>query len=101
MILSEIFEKTAKDLTEDELALLLAHSLGLQDEFDAEWERKIFESLKGTDGFMEYLRVCAARDKDRYFGAAKIEEQLIIRGAFARTMYLKSRLSGDTTKSIT
>lgn len=80
--------------TEDELSLMLAESLGIQDEIDSEYEKKIFSDLKGTDGLIQYLREAAAKDKDRYFGAATKEEQLIIRGAFARTMYLKSRISG-------
>lgn len=79
---------------EDELALMLAEKLGVQDEIDSEYEKKIFLDLKGTDGLVQYLREAAARDKDRYFGAASKEEQLVIRGAFARTMYLKAKIAG-------
>mgnify|MGYP001587398077 CR=1 FL=1 len=82
------------DYTEDELAKMLADKLGVQDEIDSDYEKKIFLDLKGTDGLVQYLREAAARDKDRYFGAASKEEQLVIRGAFARTMYLKSRIAG-------
>ena len=80
--------------TEDDLAYRLAEKLGVQDEIDTDYEKKIFLDLKGTDGLVQYLREAAARDKDRYFGAASKEEQLVIRGAFARTMYLKSRIAG-------
>ena len=83
------------DYTEDALALMLAEKLGVQDEIDLEYEKKILADLKGTDGLIQYLREAAARDKDRYFGAATKEEQLIIRGAFARTMYLKAKISGS------
>lgn len=91
-----IHEKAVRhsEFTEDELALMLAQKLGVLDEIDTEYEKKIFASLKGTDGLVAYLREAAARDKDRYFGAASKEEQLVIRGAFARTMYLKARIMG-------
>ena len=82
------------EYTEDELARMLAEKLGVQDEIDPEYEKKILADLKGTDGLVQYLRETAARDKDRYFGAATKEEQLIIRGAFARTMYLKAKITG-------
>lgn len=79
---------------EDTLSLMLAEKLGVQDEIDSDYEKKIFLDLKGTDGLVQYLREAAARDKDRYFGAASKEEQLVIRGAFARTMYLKAKIAG-------
>ena len=85
--------------TEDQLAYRLAEKLGVLDEIDSEYEKKIFRDLKGTDGLVQYLREAAARDKDRYFGAATKEEQLVIRGAFARTMYLKARIM-DADKEV-
>lgn len=91
--------KAIGELTEDELALMLAFKLGTQDAIDPEYESKIFADLKGTDGLVQYLREAAARDKDRYFGCTTKEEQLIVRGAFARTMYLKAKISGaDATE---
>ncbi len=87
-------DQSFEGYSEDELAYMLAEKLGVQDEIDSEYEKKIFLDLKGTDGLVQYLREAAARDKDRYFGAASKEEQLVIRGAFARTMYLKSRIAG-------
>lgn len=89
--------KNIDEYTEDELARALAFKLGIQDEIDDEYERKIFADLKGTDGLVQYLREAAARDKDRYFGAATVQEQAIIRGAFARTMYLKTKITGTET----
>lgn len=83
------------DLDEDDLVYLLASKLNidLEDEIDDEYEKKIFSDLKNVDGFIKYLREAAARDKNRYFAAGTTQEQLIIRGSFARTMYLKSKLS--------
>lgn len=84
------------EYTEDELSFMLAEKLGVQDNIDPEYEKKILADLKDTDGLVQYLRETAARDKDRYFGAATQPEQLIIRGAFARTMYLKAKISGSS-----
>lgn len=85
-------------MTEDELAYMLAEKLGIQDDIDSDYEKKIFADLKGTEGLVQYLREAAARDKDRYFGAGTKEEQLIIRGAFARTMYLKGKIMGSDSE---
>lgn len=85
-------QQLLESLTEDELSFELAKRLGVLDEIDRDYERKIFADLKGTDGLVQYLRQSAARDKDRYFGATTKEEQLVIRGAFARTMYLKGKI---------
>lgn len=93
-------QKELEKYTEDELAFALARSLGILDEIDAEYEKKIFADLKGTDGLVAYLRESAARDKDRYFGAGSPLEQMTIRGAFARTMYLKGKImrAGEDAK---
>lgn len=85
------------EFTEDELALMLAEKLGVQDNIDEKYEKKIFADLKNTDGLVQYLREAAARDKDRYFGAATPAEQQLIRGAFARTMFLKAKIMGVDT----
>lgn len=82
-------------LDEDSLAFMLAEKLNIDvdDEIDEEYEKKIFKDLKGVDGLVQYLRDAAARDKNRYFAAGSAQEQLIIRGSFARTMYLKAKIS--------
>jgi len=85
-------QKELEQYTEDELAFALARKLGILDEIDTEYEKKIFADLKGTDGLVSYLREAAARDKDRYFGASTPMEQQLIRGSFARTMYLKGKI---------
>ena len=81
--------------TEDELAFMLAEKLGVQDNIDSDYEKKIFADLKNTDGLVQYLKEAAARDKDRYFGASTPQEQLVIRGAFARTMFLKAKITNS------
>lgn len=90
-------QKELANYSEDALALALATKLGVLDEIDAEYEKKIFADLKGTDGLVAYLREAAARDVQRYFGAGSPSEQNIIRGSFARTMYLKARIMGEAT----
>lgn len=100
----ELYNEMDKNLlSEDELSLMLAKKLGVLDAIDEEYEKKIFADLKGTDGLVAYLREAAARDKDRYFGATTKEEQLVIRGSFARTMYLKAKImsSGEPAKKQT
>jgi len=93
-------QKELEKYTEDELSFALASKLGVLDELDSEYEKKIFADLKGTDGLVAYLRELAAKDKDRYFGAATPHEQMMIRGSFVRTMYLKGRImrAGDDPK---
>lgn len=78
--------------TVDELAGELARKLGVQDEIDDEYEKKIFADLKGVDGLVKYLKEAGYRDIQRYFGAATPAEQLQIRGAYARTMYLAGKI---------
>lgn len=93
-------QKELDTYTEDELAFALARKLGILDDIDSEYEKKIFADLKGTDGLVAYLRESAARDKDRYFGAATPAEQMMIRGSFSRTMYLKGKImrAGEDAK---
>lgn len=80
------------DASIEELSGALARKMGVPETFDAEWEKKIFADLKGTDGLAAYLKNMAALDKDRYFGAGTAPEQLVIRGMFARTTYLLGRI---------
>lgn len=77
--------------TEEQLIGEIAKRMGVVDkDIDAEYTKKIFADLKEVDGLARYLLETAAKDKDRYFGAATKEEQLIIRGGFARTMWLRN-----------
>ena len=80
------------DLTIEQLSLALAKKVGVQDEIEADYEKKIFEDLKGTDGLVQYLKEAGYRDIQRYFGASTPSEQLIIRGSYARTMFLAGKI---------
>lgn len=55
-------------------------------------DKEFFIALEKVDGVREYLKATAAKDMVRYFGAQDEKEQLAIRGGFARTVYLLSRL---------
>ena len=88
-------------LTEDELSFMLAELLlDVNDDFTSETEEKIFTQVRGVDGLVSYLRDAANKDMRRYFGATTKEEQLIIRGSYARTNYLRARISGEKKTKI-
>lgn len=87
--------------TENELSLMLAEILlDADDGFTGEAEEKIFAQVRNVDGLIPYLRETANRDMRRYFGAATASEQLIIRGSYARTNYLKAKISGEKKSKI-
>lgn len=77
-----------EEYTEEQLLSQLGRSLtGLDITVDEKKDLLLFKELKEVEGLMEYLRETAARDIQRYFEAATKEEQLMIRGTYARTMY--------------
>ena len=55
-------------------------------------EVELFSRLNQVEGFTDYLRATLANDVKRFFKASSPAEQLQIRGAYARTLYLKGRL---------
>ena len=78
---------------EEELSLMLAELLKDADEdIPEEEEVRMFKELKEVEGFLEYLRRAAVKDTIRYFGAVTPQEQFVIRGAFARTNFIKSKI---------
>lgn len=60
---------------------------------DRDSEKKLFEKLAEVEGFADYLREMLSNDIIRYFKATTPMEQLMARGAYSRTLYLKSLLS--------
>lgn len=88
----ELAKKLAKQyLSEDELALLLIESIETVRRNTGD-DELLFEELKKMEGFQEYLTNTMVKDKDRYFMAASPMEQLMIKGALNRTLYLRSKL---------
>ena len=80
--------------TEEELSVMLADILKTSDDtVDDAQEIKLFKELNGVEGLVEYLRETSNKDMRRYFGAVTKEEQLVIRGAYSRTNYFKTKVS--------
>lgn len=67
-----------------------------ESDFPQSEEEKLFYDLSGVDGFNEYLNSVMAKDTKRYFVADGKQQQDIIKGGFARVVYLKSRLNKTT-----
>ena len=100
--LKKFRDLSSDPFTEQELGYLLAETLsGIEFESDSEAEEKLFSEAKKVEGLVEYLKEAAAKDMQRYFGASTPQEQLIIRGSFARTNYLKSRIISGGKKEKT
>ena len=61
------------------------------DGIDPKIEKQLFKDLAGIDGFHDYLSQALAKDIKTYFQASP-GAQLMIKGAFNRTLYLKKKL---------
>lgn len=102
-----IHESQVRDLeknpyTEDEVLAMAAEILRplYGENIEKGEERKLFDKLLEVEGLGEYLRLTMARDLQRHFVAATPIEQMNIRGAFSRTLYLKSLLTKKTSKEL-
>lgn len=82
-------------LTDTVLETMLCEKIGdvFDYKLDPKVEKGIFADVSKVDFIMEYLRATMAKDIQRYFAAPDEKQRDIIRGAFARTVYLKSRIS--------
>lgn len=88
-----------KEHTVDELSSMLSNKLGeFEDDMNEQAEVQVFSAARGVEGLAEYLRIAAQKDVQRYFAASTKEEQLMIRGSFARTNYLRSRIMNGGVK---
>lgn len=88
-----VYKEEPKD--ESEMMLMFAESLGdiSETKMEPEYEEKLFAELQSVDYLRDYLRATIARDMQRYFAATNDEQRQLIKGAIARTAYLRSRLS--------
>ena len=85
--------------TEVELLNMLAEFVeGEGYEFTSKQEEKMFGEVKNVDGFVEYLKDACSKDIKRYFAAATPAEQIMIRGAFSRTNYLRAKIAGEKSR---
>lgn len=78
-------------LTEDDICQLLVDKVSME-RFSTDEEDIMWDELKKIEGFQSYLTNTMVKDKDRYFGATTPMEQLMTKGAFNRTMYIRSKL---------
>ena len=87
---------TADEHTEADLELLLLESYGdiFDDEVERAEEEVILKQVGDVEGFVQYMRKMANNDMRRYFAAVTDKDRDVIRGAFARTVYLKNRAVG-------
>lgn len=96
-------------LTEDEVLTLYAQTIiDCNDATIApKFHEEIMKELGKVEGFADYLRLTISKDMQRYFNAQTPFEQLQIKGAANRTLYLKTSIaklkdvSGVSTKSNT
>lgn len=88
-------------INEDYLCQELSKYIGDPTEFsiEPEQEKKLFQELSRIYGINEYLKATMAKDMQRDFGSPQDQRQLI-RGAFARTAYIKSKVL-EANKSLT
>lgn len=88
--------------TEDELCFMLAQKMGdVEPVIEQKDEDSIFKRASEVEGLAMLLKETAYRDIRRYFGATNQNEQMIIRGAFSRTNYLRSKIvSGKNPEKI-
>ena len=61
------------------------------DDIDPKIEAQIFKDLATVDGLQEYLSQTLAQDLKRYFQSPP-GAQLLVKGAFNRTLYLKNKI---------
>lgn len=78
-------------LTEDDFGSLLVDSVQRINRSKEE-DITVFKDIKKVDGFHEYLNNTLDSDIKRYFAAGSPMEQLQVKGAYNRTLYLRSKL---------
>lgn len=83
-----------KFYSENELAFALASKMGdLDDEEMTDKAVKlIFKDLAKVDGLPEYFRDTARKDVLRFFAATNDKERDVVKGAYARTAFLRSQV---------
>lgn len=87
-------DKIVIEYNEIELAAMLADKLGDLDVVDITKPgiKEIFQAMSGIDGLLDYLKDTMGADIKRYFAAQTDHERDLIRGAFARTSFLRASI---------
>lgn len=100
-IKKESFRDLEKEpYTDQEILDMFIDTLGdLENAYtDENVEKSIFKLMNEVEGVQDYFRSVMRRDIKRYMGAPTTAEQILIRGAFNRTAFMKSRLTKKETK---
>jgi hypothetical protein len=76
---------------------LLIELAGLQEnplniDIPEKFAQEVFEQLKGSDDFMEYLRLTMGTDMKRYFSVSTERERDQIKGHFALASFLRGKI---------
>lgn len=81
-------------LTEEiiyKLSLSLFSDVSENAKFTKEEEKLVAKQLFVVEGYSEYLKSVMAKDIKRYFAASSPVEQLMIKGAYNRTLYFYTK----------
>lgn len=94
-----MFGKQIRDLPKVEYRNFDLETLGDIDsvEIAKEGVKEIYQSLAGVEGYLDYLKDTMNADIKRYFNAQTDGERQLIRGAFARTSFIRALIL-DTLK---
>lgn len=96
------YYKHKQTFTEEEIARMFAEDIGDVSEYTVKQEEqnKIFAKLSEVDGFRDWLRATSAKDIQRYFAAEDDNVRQVVKGATARTAYIRSLLSKTNEVSV-
>lgn len=88
------YYKHKQSFTEEEAAAIFAKSIGDVSSYviKAKEQAELFEKLSDVEGFTDWLRATAAKDIQRYFAAEDDKVRDTVKGAAARTAYIRSLL---------
>jgi len=91
MIKKTIKYLASKFLTQDDFGVLLIDTVERINRSKEE-DLIVLDDVKKVEGFHEYLNNMLDSDIKRYFAAGSPMEQLQVKGAYNRTLYLRSKL---------
>lgn len=94
-LIKEVVVEVEKKYSPEELASMLAESLGDINTLsipDEKEEAKIYKELNAVEGIIDILRDTMVKDIRRYFAAQTEKERDIIRGAFSRTAHWMTKI---------
>lgn len=91
-------EKKTIDQILIELVDVMDNPLGSK--LDKKFESEVFNTIRGSEGFTEYLRETLGQDMKRYFAASSESARDQIKGHFSFAVYLLGSIAkaGDADK---